>query len=222
MSFIPDPQAARRAGAGRSAETHATGDDSERWSAGAAGEQSTAALLQPLALTGWAVLHDRALPGSGANLDHLACDGSNLWVIDTKVWRGDVVRLGDCRLWYADSPVTESLEAVRFLVTAAQRTILRHSRLAELMVRPVVCIHGATLPESPIVEAGITLVSPADIVPLLARLGPGRTTGAIRGELARAFPPRTRQHVDTNVSIKHPQKRNTPAPVQEMLPLQWP
>lgn len=222
MTFIPDPRAARRDGAGRSAETYGNRDDGAQWSAGAAGEQSTAALLQPLALTGWSILHDRALPASAANLDHLASDGSSLWVIDTKVWRGDIARLGDRQLWYPDAPATKRLASLEFLVEATQRTILRHAALGDLVVRPIVCIHGAALPESPTVETGLTLVSPADLVPLLARLGHGHPTPAVRTELERAFPPRTRQSVDTYASTKRPQIRNGTAPAQEPLPLQWP
>jgi hypothetical protein len=41
------------------------------WQRGAAGERRTARLLDPLARHGWAVLHDLAIPGSQANLDHL-------------------------------------------------------------------------------------------------------------------------------------------------------
>jgi hypothetical protein len=38
---------------------------------GAAGERRTARLLSPLERQGWAVLHDLAVHGSRANLDHL-------------------------------------------------------------------------------------------------------------------------------------------------------
>ena len=41
------------------------------WRRGAAGERRTARLLDPLERQGWAVLHDLAVPGSRANLDHL-------------------------------------------------------------------------------------------------------------------------------------------------------
>jgi hypothetical protein len=39
---------------------------------GAAGERRTARLLGPLERYGWVLLHDLAVPGSRANLDHLA------------------------------------------------------------------------------------------------------------------------------------------------------
>jgi hypothetical protein len=46
--------------------------DAVAWRRGAAGERRTARLLAAVERQGWAVLHDRAVPGSPANLDHLA------------------------------------------------------------------------------------------------------------------------------------------------------
>ena len=45
--------------------------DAVAWRRGAAGERHTARLLGQLERHGWAVLHDLAVPGSRANLDHL-------------------------------------------------------------------------------------------------------------------------------------------------------
>jgi hypothetical protein len=45
--------------------------DASAWRRGAEGERRTARLLGPLARHGWVVLHDLAIPGSRANLDHL-------------------------------------------------------------------------------------------------------------------------------------------------------
>lgn len=42
-----------------------------RTALGAEWEQHTAAMLAPLEAAGWRLLHDRALPGSSANLDHV-------------------------------------------------------------------------------------------------------------------------------------------------------
>jgi hypothetical protein len=143
-------------------------------------------------------------------------------VIDTKVWRGDIARLGDRQLWYADAPVVDRLQSLAFLVDAVQRVVLRQPVLAELVVRPLVCIHGATLPESPTVEADTTLTSPGDLVPFLARVGGGHPPSRVHDELERLFPARTRQHVDSYTSIPRARERNTAAPTQETLPLQWP
>src|SRR5918995_4523079 len=45
--------------------------DAIAWRRGAVGERRTARLLAPLERHGWAVLHDLAIPGSKANIDHL-------------------------------------------------------------------------------------------------------------------------------------------------------
>jgi Nuclease-related domain len=45
--------------------------DARAWRRGAAGERRTARLLVRLERYGWAVLHDLAVPGSRANIDHL-------------------------------------------------------------------------------------------------------------------------------------------------------
>ena len=44
--------------------------DAVAWRRGAAGERRTARLLNPLERHGWVILHDLALPGSRANIDH--------------------------------------------------------------------------------------------------------------------------------------------------------
>jgi hypothetical protein len=42
----------------------------------------------PLEREGWAVLHDLAIPGSQANLDHLVIGRGGVLVIDSKQYRG--------------------------------------------------------------------------------------------------------------------------------------
>jgi hypothetical protein len=61
------------------------------WRRGAAGERRTARLLGPLERQGWAVLHDLAVPGSAANIDHLVIGPGGVFVIGSKQYRG---RLG--------------------------------------------------------------------------------------------------------------------------------
>ena len=55
---------------------------------GAAGERRTARLLGQLGRQGWAVLHDLAIPGSQANLDHVVIGPGGVFVIDSKQYRG--------------------------------------------------------------------------------------------------------------------------------------
>ena len=109
-----------------------SGRDPERWLRGAAGEAATALVLDELPAGRWAVLHDRRVPGSRANLDHLVIGPSGVWVIDTKATRARVragwrtVRFGDRRL--DTGPVRWEAQVVA-------------DRLG-VPVRPLVVVHG--------------------------------------------------------------------------------
>jgi Nuclease-related domain len=52
--------------------------DAWAWRRGAGGERRTARLLEPLERQGWVVLHDLAVPGSRANIDHLVIGPSGV------------------------------------------------------------------------------------------------------------------------------------------------
>jgi len=58
------------------------------WVRGAIGEERLGARLNALASDGLAVLHDRRIPGSKANIDHIAITPSGIWVIDAKRYKG--------------------------------------------------------------------------------------------------------------------------------------
>jgi hypothetical protein len=64
-------------------------DDSPRrstsvWRQGAVGEERVAARLDALERVGVQALHDRRIPGTRANIDHLAITPWGVWVIDAK------------------------------------------------------------------------------------------------------------------------------------------
>jgi hypothetical protein len=58
------------------------------WDRGAVGEERLGARLNALAADGLAVLHDRRIPGSKANIDHIAITPGGIWVIDAKRYKG--------------------------------------------------------------------------------------------------------------------------------------
>ncbi|PVZ52690.1 NERD domain protein [Arthrobacter sp. H-02-3] len=58
------------------------------WDRGAIGEERLGARLNSLAADGLAVLHDRRIPGSKANIDHIAITPAGIWVIDAKRYKG--------------------------------------------------------------------------------------------------------------------------------------
>lgn len=58
------------------------------WDRGAVGEERLGARLDALVTKDIAVLHDRRIPGSKANIDHIAITRSGIWVIDAKRYKG--------------------------------------------------------------------------------------------------------------------------------------
>ena len=54
------------------------------WKTGAIGEERVASVLDGLARVGITALHDRRIPGTRANIDHMAITSTGIWVIDAK------------------------------------------------------------------------------------------------------------------------------------------
>jgi len=58
------------------------------WATGAVGEERLGARLDSLVSESVAVLHDRRIPGTKANIDHIAVTTAGVWVIDAKRYKG--------------------------------------------------------------------------------------------------------------------------------------
>lgn len=58
------------------------------WDVGAAGEERLGRRLNELASDSFRVLHDRRIPGSRANIDHIVVASSGVYVIDAKKYKG--------------------------------------------------------------------------------------------------------------------------------------
>jgi Nuclease-related domain len=151
--------------------------DASAWQRGAAGERRTARLLGPLERQGWAVLHDLAIPGSQANLDHLVIGPGGVLVIDTKQYRGRLQLDPSGRLWHGRYPLAPTLRAVDFEADQAAR-VLPDPGVA---VVPIVAVHGAQVPWGKVVTDGVPVVAarrlPSMLRALPAVLGPERVAG---------------------------------------------
>jgi hypothetical protein len=148
--------------------------DASAWQRGAAGERHTARLLDPLARRGWAVLHDLAIPGSQANLDHLVIGPGGVFVIDSKKYRGRLQLDPTGRLWHGRHPLAPTLRAADFEADQAAR-VLPDPGVA---VVPIVAVHGAQVPWGKVVTDGVPVVAarrlPSMLCALPAVLGPER------------------------------------------------
>ncbi len=153
--------------------------DADRWARGAAGEQATAALLAGLAPRRWTVLHDLAVPGSRANIDHLVIGPTGLWVVDSKAFRGKVqVRWG--RVQVGGVPL--STAAVRWEAEVVS------GRLA-VAARPVIALHGLSLPRRAKRCDGVPVVAATKLTRRLRRgawLRPRLSAGEVREISSRA------------------------------------
>lgn len=63
-------------------------ESTQAWAIGAKGEEVLAKRLDKLTSKGLCLLHDRRIPGSKANIDHLAVGPAGVFVIDAKLYQG--------------------------------------------------------------------------------------------------------------------------------------
>jgi hypothetical protein len=116
--------------------------DAMAWRRRAAGERRTARLLEPLERHGWAVLHDLAVPGSRANLDHLVIGPGGVFAIDSKQYRGRLQLDAVGKLWHGRHPFAPALRATSWEADQAAQ-VLPDPGMA---VVPIVAVHGAQVP----------------------------------------------------------------------------
>jgi hypothetical protein len=157
--------------------------DARAWRRGTVGERRTARLLGHLERHGWVVLHDLAIPRSQANIDHLVIGPGGVFVIDSKQYRGRL-RLDPLgRLWHGRYPLAPALRAVSFEADQAALVVTD----PEVVVVPVMAVHGAQVPWGKVVMDGVPVVParrlPSMLGELPAVLGPERV--AVLADQAR-------------------------------------
>ncbi|MEU5610506.1 nuclease-related domain-containing protein [Streptomyces sparsogenes] len=139
------------------------------WAVGAAGEQATARLLAPLARRGYAVLHDRAIPGSRANLDHLVIGTFGAAYVDSKNWQSKKSRIvvNGGLLRYGQYDQTKALKTVVWEAKQAAQAL-------GVPVRPILAVHGAKIPapRGRIELHGVTVIEAKKLRRMLAGLSP--------------------------------------------------
>jgi hypothetical protein len=123
--------------------------DTRAWRRGAKGERRTARLLAPLEDRGWAILHDLAMPGSPANIDHLVIGPGGVLVIDSKHYRRQLRLDGYGMLWHGGHLLVSTLRKVRWEADQAEvrvpaivavHELPRHQRRGDFRGRPAVAV----------------------------------------------------------------------------------
>jgi hypothetical protein len=154
-----------------------TSQQTRAWRRGAIGERRTARLLGRLERHGWAVLHDLAVPGSRANIDHLVIGPGGVFVVDSKLYTGRLHLASGGSLWHGRYPMAPVLQAARFEADQAVQLLAPPG----VEVVPLVAVHGAQVPWGKLVVDGVPVVSARRLPELLrnlpAVLGPELVAG---------------------------------------------
>jgi hypothetical protein len=118
-----------------------------QWEAGADGERRVGAVLDSIARPDLKVIHDVRLPGSFANIDHIAVAPSGVLVIDSKNWNGKVKLIDkgldgepNLRLVVAGRDRTKKADSVRHQALCVQMVLEDFAPLEQTLVKPVLCL----------------------------------------------------------------------------------
>lgn len=195
---------ARRAGwrwllsrLGFTAHTRRADAQADRWTVGAQAEDTTKAMLRPLETAGWHVLHDRQLPGSRANLDHVLVSpcGTAVVVVDTKRWharRETVLLRGRVHCGVEDRH--RQVEAVASYAARAAAVL----GLPASAVWPLLVVHGSRIrggrleARAPRWSGVVHVLGPEFLVPTLVSAPTARRpemAAALVEHVARVLPP---------------------------------
>ncbi|MCU1461802.1 MAG: hypothetical protein JWO37_1877 [Acidimicrobiales bacterium] len=149
------------------------------WLQGAEGERRVGAALDAIGHAGVVALHDRRVPGSRANIDHIAIAPSGVWVIDAKRYSGQVAKkdvggwfTADERLYVGRRDCTKLVVAMAKQVEVVRQAL--GDDLPGVPVHPLLCFVGAEWGwfAKPFVLQGVTVAWPSAAAGLVSSSGP--------------------------------------------------
>jgi hypothetical protein len=126
-------------------------EQARAWQRGAQGERHTARLLDRLTRDGYVVVHDLAVPGSPANLDHLVIGPSGVFVIDSKQWTGSIHQGIDGLVWHNFYRLDRTLDIVRWEAETVGQMLGTHAAA-------LLCVHGAHVQGGGLHAQGVAIV----------------------------------------------------------------
>lgn len=166
------------------------------WDKGALGEERLGHRLDELASDTLRLLHDRRVPGTRANIDHLAVTPTGVWVIDAKRYaakrpslrvEGGVLRPRVEKLMVGSRDQTKLVDGV-----LKQVDLVRSLVDDEMPVAGVLCFIEADLPlvGGAFAIRGVHVLWPRKLYPRLSADGPHASSVAeVHTRLAEGLPP---------------------------------
>lgn len=176
------------------ASTPSASSSAEKWQAGAIGEQYVARYLQETVGHSAILLHDRDVPGTRGNIDHLAVSRNGVWVIDTKNYTGaidlrDRIESGrlETRLYVKGRDRTNLAEKMQWQVESVREVI----GTLPINVIPAICFVNCTWRVlGPFRLRGVLITAPTHLPERINAPGPFERDvgGLIAARLNEAFP----------------------------------
>jgi hypothetical protein len=121
------------------------------WATGARGERVVATRLANASSKGVSAIHDRRIPGSRANIDHIAVGPAGIYVIDAKVAKGKVsakttgpiFNRGPVKLFVGGHERTKYVDGMDRQVEAVARALKESPWAVGVPIKPMVVLVGA-------------------------------------------------------------------------------
>jgi hypothetical protein len=166
------------------------------WAKGSEGERRLAALLERTLAETAVLLHDRKVPGTRGNIDHIAIAASGIWVIDTKKYEGLVERRDkggwsktDYRLFVGGRDRTKLVEGMNWQIDAARAALVE----PDISISAAVCFVEAEWKffAKPFILGGVWVTGPNKLAEMIAGSGPLTLVevNRVAERLAVALPP---------------------------------
>ena len=169
------------------------------WAKGSEGERRLAADLSKRVGDRAVLLHDRKIPGTRANIDHLAVAASGIWIIDAKNYKGKVEQKdvggwlkSDRRLYVNGRDQSKLIAGLARQINAVLEVI----EGSEIPVHAALCFVDSEwgLLAKPFQHAGVWVTWPKKLSELIASPGALTTQDVVHiaDRLASGLPPAAR------------------------------
>lgn len=141
------------------------------WQTGAEGEVRTGRLMEPLEGEGFRILHDRKIPRSPANIDHIVIGPPGVFVVETKSYAGSLKIRGD-EIFVAGRRKNDWIDEVNREAAAVTNALTEELVAHGWAVNPVIVVHRADLPWFKSEVRGVRIVSGKDLVSRMRKADP--------------------------------------------------
>ena len=164
------------------------------WAKGAIGEERLGARLDSLVSASFAVLHDRRIPGTKANIDHIAITPAGIWVIDAKRYKGrpELKIEGGILRPRAEKVMVGRRDCTKLVDGVLKQVDLVREVVDDLPVTGALCFVEADWPliGGAFATRGVHVLWPKRLAKFLSETGEGVVdVASVREDLASRFQP---------------------------------